>query len=573
MAQTKLDGITTEIIRCYLSSAAEEMRRTLIRTAFHPVIYDVLDFGISIYNAKTELIAEAAGLPMFIGASDYALKEAVKYVGIENLDPGDILIMNYPYWNSAHTQDITLFAPIFDYNNSELIAFGCIRAHWQDIGAKDPGYVLDSTDMHQEGIVFPGTKVFKKGEPNHEILEIIRFNSRMPDFALGDLHAQVASIRTGERRLQKIFEKFGKTVIDQAIERIMDHGEKASLQALANLPHGTWSAVDYIDDDGITDDMIKMMATVTITEKDFTVDLTGSSNAVKGPVNVPFGASKSMCRLVFKAVTTPHLPSNSGNYRPLKVIAPPGTLFHAVYPSPTFTLWTTQAGVEVICKAIAKGNNQIVSAASGGEIPGIQLIGKHPDTGQFFAVSNNEVLGWGGTATHDGANAVENRSAAAVRNYPVEKIEIGTSSIIEKLELCTDSGGPGKFRGGLGVRRDIQFTADGEILSVMKKSKTGPWGLAGGHGTEPNGFFIFPGTDREKRVGTYRAAVTKGDRCYLKSAGGGGYGNPKERDPKLVLEDVLDEYVSIQAARSIYGVEITDDEINWKETKRLRGEY
>ncbi len=567
---SKSFGITAEIIRSHLGSAAEEMKRTLIRTAFNPVIYDAVDFGISIYDAKLDLIAEAPGLPLFIGANDYAIKKAVEYVGIENLEEGDILIMNYPYWNAAHTYDVTLFAPVFDSATKQLLAFECIRAHWMDLGAKDPGYVLDSTSVHQEGIIFPGTKVYKRGQPNSDILEMIRFNSRMPDIVIGDLNAQVASIRTGERRLHKIFQKFGVEIVTKAIAQLLDYGERASLDALASLPHGTWSAVDYLDDDGITDELIEMKATVTITGKDFTVDFAGSAGAVKGPVNMPFGATQSMCKVVFKALTTPHHPSNAGNYRPLKVVAPPGTLFHAVYPASTFTLWTGIVALELVYKAVAQGLPSVVSASSGGDVPGFMVVGIHPDTGRFYALGNNELVGWGGTPTHDGADALQHRSSSVERNTPIEVLETRTAMFIERVELRTDSGGPGKYRGGLGARRDIQFTTDAELIPVIKKSRTRPWGLAGGWDSEPNAMYLFVGTERETRVGTRRFTVRKGDRFSVRAAGGGGYGNPKERDPERVLEDVLEGYVSREAAQSVYGVAISGGKVDWEATKKLR---
>ena len=218
----KLDGAIIEVIRSYLHSAAEEMRRTLVRTAFNPVIYEVLDFGISIYNRKLEMIAHAPGLAFFLGANDYAIRKGVEYIGEQNFEPGDIALMNYPYWNSAHAMDVTLFAPVFFPGGNRPFAYTCIRAHWMDLGAKDPGYVLDSTDMHQEGLIFPGTKVYKRGHPDKEILlKLIRFNSRMPDLVLGDLDAQVASTRTGERRLQEIHKKFGEELLEEATQKIL----------------------------------------------------------------------------------------------------------------------------------------------------------------------------------------------------------------------------------------------------------------------------------------------------------------------------------------------------------------
>jgi N-methylhydantoinase B len=567
-----LDGATVEVIRSYLFSAAEEMRRTLIRTAFNPVIYEVLDFGISIYNRDLDLISEAPSLTFFLGANDYAIRKGIEHIGEENLEPGDIILLNYPYWSAAHVSDVTLFAPIFTPKERKPFAYTCIRAHWMDLGAKDPGYVLDSTDMHQEGLIFPGTKVYKRGKPDREIIELIRFNSRMPELVLGDLDAQVASTRTGERRLLQILDKFGMETLDEAIARILDHGERLTRKALRELPDGTWTAEDFLDDDGVSDDMIPMRVTVTIEGDQFKVDFTGSSPAVKGPVNVPFGMAETMSKVVLKALTTPHSPTNAGNFRPLEVVAPEGSLFHAVYPSATFTLWTGIVGLETIFKALAQGMPDRLAASSGGDVPGFMMIGIHPDTGRFFAVSNNDPVGWGATMNHDGANATNHLSESLIQNTPIEVFELKTGLFYEQLEMRPDSGGPGKFRGGLGQKRAFRFISDGELLSVMKKSKTRPWALAGGHEPEPNGMILFPGSEREKKVGTYRVDVRAGERACNIAAGGGGYGDPAEREPNRVLEDVLDGYVSREAARRIYKVVIDGDRVDEEATRKLRSE-
>ena len=563
-------SVVTEMVRSHLASAAEEMRRTLIRTAFNPVIYDVLDFGISIYDRNQDLVAEASGIPAFIGANDYAIKKGVEHVGEENLEPGDIVIMNYPYWSSAHTSDMTLFAPVFDPTTNELAAYECIRAHWIDIGAKDPGYVLDSNSIHQEGVVFPGTKVYSRGEPVSQILEILKFNSRAPDILLGDLNAQVASVRTGERRLQRIYEKFGMETVKGSILQLIERGERQSLEALAKLPHGTWKATDYLDDDGISDDEIEINVAVTLTDKEFTVDYTGSSPAVTGPVNMPYGGTYSTCKIAFKALTTPNLPSNAGNYRPLSVVAPPGSLLHAVYPAATYTLWTGHVAFEVIFKALAEPLLDQISACSGGDLPGFQMNGINPVTKRFYALSNNEPIGYGACAYHDGSNALQTHTANIARNTPIEILEMRTGMRMTRMELLPDSGGAGKFRGGLGVQRGIGIVEDGELLSVMKRTKRRPWALAGGKEPEPCAMHMFVGTEKEIRVGTYRAKVNCGDFCVLKTAGGGGYGNPMERDPGLVLEDVLDEYISIDSALEDYGVAIVNGQIDAKATEKAR---
>ena len=549
-----LDGARIEVVRSYLLSAAEEMRATLIRTSFNPVIYEVHDFGLSLYDAQMRPVAEATGLTVFLGANDFSLRKGVEYVGVENLHPGDVVLLNYPYWNAAHAYDATLFAPVFD--GDDLIGYLCIRAHWMDLGAKDPGYVLDSTDMHQEGLIFPGTKVVSRGEPVRDIHELIRFNSRMPDAVLGDLHAQIAALRTGERRLLEIYHKFGRPTVLAAIEHIIADGEARTRAALRELPQGTWTAEDWVDDDGLSDDMVKMRVTVTIADGTFVVDFAGSAAATRGPINMPFGATEAICKVILKSLTSPDEPSNAGTVAPLEVRAEPGTLFHAVYPQPTFTLWTGIVAFELILKALAQGMPERLPASSGGDVPGFMMVGLHPDTGAMFAVSNNDLVGWGATADHDGTDAATHVSGATGRGTPIEVMEARTGMFMERVEIRTDSGGAGAHRGGCGLQRDIRFVTPGEFLSVVKKTKTAPWALEGGQRPDPIQIVVFPGTDREHRVSTKRIDVVPGDRITLLTAGGGGHGLPGDRDPSDVKRDVAEGYVSAAAAREVYGVDV-----------------
>ena len=562
-----LDGATVEVVRNYLISIAEEMRSTLIRTAFNPVIYEVLDFGISIYDSDQRLIAEAPGLTRFIGANDFSLRKGIEYVGVDNLFPGDVVLLNYPYWNAAHTYDATLFSPIFEpsaddpSSDGDLVGFVCVRAHWMDLGAKDPGYVLDSTDMHQEGLVFPGTKIFSRGAEVRDIHEIIRFNSRMPDLVLGDLHAQVASLRTGERRFLEVLEKFGRGTVDAVITRIINHSAKTTETALMALPQGSWTAVDWLDDDGITDDPIRMQVTVTIKDGKFIVDFAGSASATRGPVNMPMGSTIAMCKVALKAITSPNDPSNAGTTHALEVIAEPGTLFHAIYPAPTFTLWTGIVALELIFKALAQGMPDRFAASSGGDVPGFMMVGNHPTTNEFFAISNNDPVGWGANSVHDGINVTIHISESIVRNTPIEVLESRSGMFFERFEIGIDSAGAGKFRGGCGSIREIRFISPGEFLSVIKKTKTKPWALSGGIEPDPSQVIIFPGTDREKYVSTKRISVEINDRVIIKTAGGGGHGKPKERDPERVKIDILEGYISAEKAMEIYGVSLENGEM------------
>ena len=478
-----IDGATAEVIRSYLLSAAQEMKATLVRTAFNPVIYEVLDFGISMYDRKLDLVAEAPGLTMFLGANDFSVRKVVEYLGVEAFEDGDVVISNYPYWNAAHTYDASLIAAVFVSGFDGPFGFLCVRAHWADLGAKDPGYVLDSTDMHQEGLVFPGTKVFKRGEPDREIIELIRFNSRMPEIVVGDLNAMVASLRTGERRLRETVAKFGRETVDAAIAVILDHGERTTARALAELPHGSWSAEDIIDDDGISDDPITMKATVTIGDGAFTVDFTGSAGTQKGPVNMPFGTTLAMCKVVFKALTTPETPSNAGHTRALEVIAEPGNLFHAVYPAPTFTLWTGIVGLELLFKALAQAMPERFSASSGGDVPGFMMLGVHPDTGKFFALSNNDPVGWGASPRHDGASALLHLSESIVRNTPLEVLETNTTMFFERFELRQRFGRAGQVSGRARAAARHPLPLRRRVPDRDEEDQEPPLGACRRHGT------------------------------------------------------------------------------------------
>jgi len=585
-----IDAATVEVIRNYLSSAANEMQRTLVRTSYNTIIYEILDFGISLYDANMNLVADSPGLSMFLGANDYGLKKGVEYVGKNNLEKGDIVIMNYPYWSSAHTLDVCLFSPI--YHENEHIGYGVIRAHWLDLGAKDSGYVIDSTDMHQEGLVFPGTKIYKRGEPDEEIFELLRFNSRTPKKVIGDVNAQIAALKTGKQRLRELHDKYGSVTVNAAINRILRHGRRTTSQEVAALPDGTWSAVDYLDNDGISDEPVRMEAEVTIDDEDFIVDFSGSSKQVDGPINLPYGMTETICKLALKTLTTPEDPSNEGQYDPLSVVAPEGNLFHATYPAPTFTIWTGILGVELVYKALAKGMPNLVPASSGGDLCGVVLVAENSETGEMLIESSNEGVGWGATDGHDGANALMHISETRVKNIPIEVFENKIPIQFDELSLRQDSGGSGEYRGGLGVRRDYRFLDDIKAITLIKKTRTSGWGLNDGDAGDRNvvvvqsngeddwrdrfDFLVDNNSDydpesNEQYTGMMQGTFKPDEVMSNRSGGGGGYGDPFDRDPELVQQDVLDGYVSRSGAEEDYGVVITDDgTVDWEATELLR---
>ena len=565
-----IDPITVEVIRHRLLSTAREMATNLMRTAYNTIVYEIRDFGLGVYDRQGRMVAEAPGLTIFLRANDFGLRSVIDFVGLDNMHPGDVFLLNYPYWSSAHTLDVFVCSPIF--LRRRLVGFTGVRIHWLDLKARYAGYCLDTTDMYQEGIVFPCTRIYRRGELNEDVVNILKFNSRFPDRILGDMHAQISACRIGEKRTAEIVDQFGLDVYEAAIEQVMDHGERLARRKLADLPRGTWSAEDYIDGDGIDDRLVKMKATVTITADEMVVDWTGSDPAVKGPINLPFGQTVGVASLVFKAVTTPGSPANDGNFRPLRVIAPPGSLMHAVPPAPTFTLWTGLLAGEVILKALAQGMPNLVPACSGGDVCSMMGLGVNPRNGRAWLEATNEGVGFGGYAGGDGENGIMMLAEPGCRNNPVEVLETKAPLFIEHYALRPDSGGPGLHRGGLGISRAYRFLADSTAAMIVYKTSTRPWAIGGGRTGENNHVILNPGTERERAGGGFYRPMPAGEVLVNNSGGGGGWGDPFRRDPAKVLADVREGYVSPEAARRDYGVAIdlerwTVDEV---ETARLR---
>ena len=552
---SKVDSITVEVIRNYLLSAAREMARNLMRTSYSTIVYEIRDFGLGIYDKHGRMVAEAPGLAIFTRANDFALRKIMEFLGPENIYPGDVILLNYPYWSSTHTLDVTAASPIF--YRDQLVGFTAVKQHWLDLKQKDAGYCLDTVDMHQEGLFFPCSKIYTRGVLNKDVENIIRFNCRMPDRVLGDMNAQISSCRTGERRVAELVGKFGLETYEHAISEILDHGERLARARLATLPKGTWSAEDWVDDDGIDKNMlVKIKATVTISDSEMVVDFSGSSPATRGPINIPFGCTLGVAGLVFKAITTPESPANEGNFRPLRVEAPPGTLMHAVPPSATFTLWPALLATEVVTKALAQGLPDVVPACSGGDVCSMMGVGVHPQTGKPWLEAGNEGVGFGGHAQGDGENGIMHLTEPGCHNNPVEVLETKAPVLIERYELRQDSGGPGEYRGGLGVTRAYRFLASASALTLVKKTKTRPWGMTGGGDGENCHVILRPGTERERVTGMVYESMASTDVLVNCSGGGGGWGDPFKRDPEKVLVDVRNGYVSLASARQAYGVVI-----------------
>lgn len=567
------DAITIEVIRHGLLAAAEETARNLCRTAYNTVVYEIHDYGIGIHDATGDVVADAPGIAVFTGANDHGVKKSIEFLGTDAMEPGDVFILNYPYWSSAHTLDPLVFAPI--HVDERLIGFASCRVHVLDLHQKDAGYVLDSTDASQEGLVFPVSKLYRRGVRNDDVFNIVRFNSRMPERTIGDIQAQVSACTTGVRRTQDLAHKYGVDDLLAAMQAINEHGEQLARIGLGKLPKGSWQASDFLDNDGLElDRTIELSATVTVTDDEMIVDWTGSARDVRGPINLPVGQTKALSSLIFKALTTPDTPVVAGNFRPLRVITEPGSVMHAVPPMPTFTLWTGLLAGEVILKALAQGMPELVPACSGGDVCSMMGLGVHPRTGDAWLEATNEAVGFGATAYADGEDGIMHLSEPGCRNNPVEVLETKSSMLIDHYGYRPDTAGPGRFRGGVGVRRVYRFTAPSTGICLVYKTKSPPWSIDGGGEGVPNRIVLNAGTERETiQAGSYNQ-LDEGDTLTNDTGGGGGYGDPFQRDPDAVARDVRNGFVSVQAARDRYGVVVdpADFGIDRSATDRLRGE-
>jgi N-methylhydantoinase B len=547
-----VDSITTEVIRHSMLSVADEMARNLCRTAYNTIVYEIHDYGVGLHDPQGSTIAEAPGVAVFSGANDFGVRKAVEFMGAETMSPGDVFMCNYPYWSSAHTLDVLVFSPIFAADR--LIGYSSCRCHLLDLKQKNAGYVVDSTDMAQEGIFFPATKIYARGQLQTDIIDIIRFNSRFPERTVGDLLAEVSAVHTGSVRLREIADKYGVDTLLAAMEQINDHGERLSRAAVARLPKGSWTATDWVDTDGITDDKVPLTVTVTVEGDRMIVDWTATDKPAAGPINVPVGLTIAASRLAFKAITTPDSFICAGNFRNLEVRTTPGSIMHAEPPMPTFTLWTGIHVPEVVTKALAQGMPDVVPASTGGDICDVMALGINPRNGSFWLEATNDAVGFGAHAGGDGEDGIMHPTEPGCRNNPIEVLENKAPMIIDEYGYRPDSGGPGMHRGGVGIVRAYRFLAPTNAIVINYKTKTAPWALGGGHDGEKNTVIVHRGTPDEREVHVSDNAFEAGGTIVNLTGGGGGWGNPFGRDPRRVARDVRQGLVSPERARLDYGV-------------------
>ncbi len=569
----RVDLVTVEVIKGALIYAAEEMGITLRNSAYSPNIKERMDFSCTLFDHQKRLTAQAEHIPVHLGSMSWAIKEGLRNFESE-LQKGDTILFNDPYISGTHLPDITLITPIF--HNEEIIGYASNKAHHSDVGGKAPGSMVgDATELYQEGIIVPPVKFVKKGRVDKELSALLLSNVRTPDVRMGDLRAQVAANLLGERRMSGLAEKYGGKVLREAMTQVMDYSERMMRTEIGNMPEGRYSAEDYLESTGVSDELVKIKVTVTVQKGGLKIDYSGTSEQVDGPVNAVFGVTLSGVYYVLRCITDPTIPMNEGCYRPVEVFAPKGTLVNPMRPAPVAggNVETSQRNVDVLLKAFTQIAPKKVCAACQGTMNNVAVGGTDPQTGWSWTFYETIAGGFGGRNGLDGVDAVHTHMTNTM-NTPIEAIEGAYPIRVLKYGLRRDSGGAGRWRGGVGVERSWKLLSPSATLSILaERTKLAPWGLHGGKSGMKGEFLICKPDGTEVRLKSKcTVQMKKGDIFVGRTPGGGGYGDPLERDPKAVLQDVVDEVVSSGSAQEDYGVIINREtkEVNWEATRKLR---
>jgi N-methylhydantoinase B len=555
LISASVDPITTEIIRNAFIAAADEMNAALIRSAYTPIIYEGKDCSVALLDWDHRILGQSAGLPIFLGNLEVCVEAIEELRGGSTVwSEGDIWLVNDAYLTGTHLNDMTVVAPIF--HNGKLVGFSASRAHWLDIGSKDPGQSMDSTEIYQEGLRLGPTRVVAGGRLVEDIVDLIARNSRFPYATVGDMNAQIAVARTGERRLGAILDRYSMATISAARDAIFAQSEARDRAAVLAIPDGFYAAEGCIDNDGVTDDPVWIRVRVEVSGDRMLIDLTDSGDATRGAVNCGRPQAVSACRVAFKRIVNPSDPVNGGTFRPLDVRVRPGSVLAAEEPSPCQWYFTPLGLlIDLVVEALAEAIPHQAAAASYGDSMITSISGRRDRIGQPFVHNEALVGGWGAWEGADGESAMINSVNGSIKDFPIELVESRLPVRITTYGLRPDSGGAGRWRGGLGVVREFIAESDDVWLSTWyERSKTPAWGLFGGQAGEESYVVINPGTPAERRVlKTNRLQLKKGDivRCF--SGGGGGYGPPIQRDRDRVASDIGENLVGTQRAALSYG--------------------
>ena len=563
----KADPIAAELIRNSLVAATEEMKSVLMRTSYNMIIYEALDFTVGLFDRHGQTLSIGLGLPMFIRGMSDVVKAKLAHWGEENIHPGDILLTNDAYTTGAHLNHLTFSIPIF--HKGRIVAFSTCMAHWQDIGGILNGV---TTDIYAEGLQIPLVKYHQRGVLNEEMRELILMNVRRRDRAAGDLEAQLSACRVGVKHIEEMLNRHGEATWQAALDAIMDHTEAEARAMVKRMPDGVYEAESFMDDDAVDiDQPVPIRVKVIVKGDSMTVDLSRMSPQVKGFFNS--GAGVACAQVAFKCLTLPtDHPINDGNFRPLKVILPKGTVVSALHPAP-MRVWMTypMTLVDTIFKALAQAIPDSVIAGHHADLVIANVNGFHPRDGKLWIYLGGLIGGgWGAKHNEDGVNVTVCMNDGDTHNGPSEQVENKFPLLVRYYRLREDSGGAGQFRGGLGAEAEVVALSKVNYQTRIDRVNHPPWGLQGGHSAMGNrvGMRKKDGTLTLYNSGKVNMRLDAGEAYVLHSGGGGGFGDPKKRDKDAVLRDLRLGYISQETARKVYGLKSATSQSGRQKNKR-----
>jgi N-methylhydantoinase B/oxoprolinase/acetone carboxylase alpha subunit len=568
-ATEPVDLITLEIIRSTLIKLTEEMGIAMGRTSHSPIFNEGRDYSCAVFDRAGEMIAQAAFDPLHLGAMPFAVEWALQELGVNELAAGDVILSNDPYRGGSHLPDFTMMLPVFV--EDELIAVCANRAHQVDVGGSVPGsFFGEATEVFQEGVCVPPVLIARAGQEIPDVWKLILANVRDPDSARGDLRAMLGSLRTGERRVLELVHRYGREMFCDVLEEIKDYSERRMRKEIEQIPDGEYRFVQWLEDDGHSSVPLAVAVTVTVTGSDVIADFTGSAPQARGPVNAPYAVTASNTYCPVLEVVAPDIPTNHGCYRPITVIAPPGTVVNPVHPAPVVggNVETSARISEAVMGALAQAVPERIVAPSHGTFLNLTAGGPDPRTGGDFVFYLYREGGWGGRLGADGNSAVFG-TWSNDRQSSMEANEQAYAIRFEAHSLTDDSDGAGRTRGGLGTTMRIRVLGPSLRLSLVgERCRSSPFGMFGGLPPEPRANGLWNQVTfhlADGRSGTAvelfgRSSPSKwgaielheGDEFEYVTIGGGGYGPPEERSPEAIEGDIALHYVSRDRADRVY---------------------
>lgn len=541
MTQPSVNPITVEVVRNGLAHIANEMATVLRKTSYNMMIYEVRDYCVGIVDPDGNILSQNFGaLPIFLADLGPAIVDGVRMHGRDGFQPGDVLIMNHPYVCGQHLNNVVVYTPFF--HEGELVAFLAVRAHWIDIGGRPMGFGFSGTrEVYEEGLQFRSLKLYRGEQPNQEIFQIITDNVRFAESSLGDLRAQIAACRVGDRGLGAIVGRYGLAAFLSCVRSIWQQSEALAREQVARIKPGSYKAEALFDSDGVNlDTPVPLKVKVEVAGSDMTIDFSEISEQVAGSINSGESGAVAAARVAFKSLVAPYSPIDEGCFRPLKVVIPEGKILSATPPAPVGN-WsrTLPTVIDLILRALAPAMPERVAAGHKGDMGGYAFFGVNPKTGRRFLCQTIMGGGWGGRPHEDGENATVSMCQGDVQNAPVELQEIYYPVLIERQQLREGSGGAGKFRGGLGIEVSVRVLCDAATNINVERQRTAPWGIFDGEcGAKARALVKQspddPGVWLTKKP---NYPLQPGGSVTFFTAGGGGYGAASERPDELVERD------------------------------------